>query len=264
MSSRLLIVKIGGNVIDQPDELHDFIEKFAAIPGKKILVHGGGKIASEVSEELGIPVKMIDGRRITDEASLKVATMVYAGLTNKTIVAKLQSMGCDAVGLSGADGNCIQTMKRPVKEIDFGYVGDIMHDSVNMASVKKFLDAGLTPVFSAITHNGLGQLLNTNADTIASALAVAMASVYETSLIYCFEKKGVLRDVNNEDSVIEEISHAEFERLKQIEVIADGMIPKLQNAFDALGKGVTSVHIGKADSLHLVNQRVSGTTLIIR
>lgn len=261
-SSRLLIVKIGGNVIDDPVAFQVFIENFSAIPGKKILVHGGGKSASDMSRQLGLEVKMVDGRRITDEETLKVAAMVYAGWTNKNLVAKLQAAGCNALGLSGADGNCIQTMKRPVKDVDYGLVGDILHDSVQVASIKKFLDAGLTPVFSAITHNGLGQLLNTNADTIASALAVAMTSMYEPSLIYCFEKKGVLRDVKNEDSVIQEMTFSEFTRLKENGVIAEGMIPKLQNAFDALAKGVISVHIGQADSLHMINQGRSGTALI--
>src|SRR5690606_2341188 len=156
-ASRLLIVKIGGNVIDNIEAQNDFIEKFAALPGKKILVHGGGKIASDLAGRLSIPVNMVEGRRITDEETLNVATMVYAGLINKTLVAKLQAAGCDALGLSGADGNSIQAIKRPVREIDYGLVGDIMHDSVNAAGIKKFLDAGFTPVFSAITHNGLGQ-----------------------------------------------------------------------------------------------------------
>src|SRR5690606_11992891 len=157
-ASRLLIVKIGGNVIDNVEALNDFIEKFATLPGKKVLVHGGGKIATDLAQQMGLPVNMVDGRRVTDAETLKIATMVYAGWTNKTLVAKLQAAGCDAVGLSGADGNVIQTMKRPVKDVDYGFVGDVMHDSVDVGSVKKFLDAGFTPVFSAITHNGQGQL----------------------------------------------------------------------------------------------------------
>lgn len=263
-SSRLLIVKIGGNVLDDPKSLDDFVEKFAALPGKKILVHGGGKIASNVAAQLGLEVKMLEGRRITDENMLKVTSMVYAGLTNKTLVAKLQAAGCDAVGLSGADGNAIQTMKRPVKDIDYGFVGDVMHDSVNVAAIKKFLDGSFTPVFSAITHNGLGQLLNTNADTIASALAIAMTSIYETSLIYCFEKKGVLRNLEDEDAVIKELTPGEFARLKVIKAISEGMIPKLDNAFEALGKGVFSIAIGQAESLHLIQQKQAGTHIINR
>lgn len=263
-ASRLLIVKIGGNVIDNIEAQNNFLESFAALPGKKILVHGGGKLATDLAGRMAVPVKMVEGRRITDDENLKIATMVYAGLINKTLVAKLQAAGCDALGLSGADGNAIQTMKRPVRDIDYGLVGDVMHDSVNVAGIKKFLDAGFTPVFSAITHNGLGQLLNTNADTIASALAVSMTSVYETSLVYCFEKKGVLRDINAEDSVIPEITQAEFESMKANNTVAAGMIPKLQNAFDAIGKGVSDVTIGSADSLHLIQQSRSGTRMVLR
>ncbi len=263
-ASRLLIVKIGGNVIDNAAALHDFLEKFSALPGKKILVHGGGKLATELSNKMGIPVNMVDGRRITDAETLKVATMVYAGWTNKNIVAKLQALDCDAIGLSGADGNTLQTMKRPVKELDYGFVGDIMHDTVNVANIKKFLDAGFTPVFSAITHNGQGQLLNTNADTIASAIAVAMTSIYETSLIYCFEKQGVLRDVNDEQSVISEISLMDFDRMQKVKAVAEGMIPKLQNAFDALGKGVSTVSIGHAESLHLIQNERAGTKIVLK
>lgn len=263
-ASRLLIVKIGGNVIDNDSALNDFVEKFAALPGKKILVHGGGKLASDLAGQLGVPVNMKDGRRITDNETLRIATMVYAGLTNKTLVARLQAAGCDALGLSGADGNVLQTMKRPVKEIDYGFVGDIMHDSVNVASIKRFLDGGFTPVFSAITHNGQGQLLNTNADTIASALAVAMTSIYETSLIYCFEKPGVLRDVNDERSVITEISQTDFERMQKIKAVAEGMIPKLHNAFEALMKGVSLVSIGHASAVHMIQQQQAGTRIVLR
>lgn len=263
-ASRLLIVKIGGNIIDDKGALQDFVEKFAALPGKKILVHGGGKLATSVATEMGIPVNMVDGRRITDEANLRIATMIFAGLTNKTIVAQLQANGCDAVGLSGGDGNVIQTMKRPVKDIDYGYVGDVMHDSVNVASIKKFLDGGFTPVFSAITHNGQGQLLNTNADTIASALAVAMTSIYETSLIYCFEKQGVLRDMKDDQSVMPELSMNDFERMKKIRSVAEGMIPKLQNAFDALSKGVATVSVGHASALHLIQNERAGTKVKIK
>lgn len=263
-ASRLLIVKIGGNVIDDPGSLMDFIEKFATIPGKKILVHGGGKLATRLADELHVPVNMVDGRRITDEETLRIATMVYAGWTNKMLVAQLQKSGCDAVGLSGADGNVIQTMKRPVKEIDYGLVGDVMHDSVNVANIKKFLDGGFTPVFSAITHNGQGQLLNTNADTIASALAVAMTSIYETSLIYCFEKPGVLRNMQDDQSVIPEMSLADFERMKKVNTVSAGMLPKLQNAFDALGKGVVSVSLGLASSLHVIQQAQAGTRIVLK
>ncbi|MCY4781115.1 acetylglutamate kinase [Sphingobacterium sp. UT-1RO-CII-1] len=262
MGSVIHIIKIGGNVIDDEEQLHLFLEKFAALQGKKILVHGGGKIATRVADSLGVEVKMLEGRRITDEKMLDVVTMVYAGLTNKKIVALLQKNNCDAVGLSGADGNVIKAVKRAVKQVDYGYVGDILFDSVNTLSLKKFLDAGFTPVFSAITHNGLGQLLNTNADTIASALAISLSKIYDTQLIYCFEKNGVLRDVSDESSVIKSINIEEFQRLKLDKVIFEGMIPKLDNAFEAISKGVKNVYIGNALNLHLYQQGEFGTCLL--
>lgn len=261
-NSTLNIIKIGGNVIDDDIQLETFLEKFAAIPGKKILVHGGGKIATRIASKIGLEAKMVEGRRITDKDMLEVVTMVYAGLTNKNIVATLQKYTCDALGLSGADGNVIKAVKRPVKEIDYGFAGDILADSVNSLAIKKFLDAGFTPIFSAITHNGNGQLLNTNADTIASALATAMAEHYETSLIYCFEKNGVLMDVNDESSVIEHITAKDFSLYRERGVISDGMIPKLQNAFDAINKGVKSVYVGNASNLHLFQQQKFGTCLV--
>lgn len=257
----LSIIKIGGNVIDDPQKLEAFLEKFSALSGKKILVHGGGKIATRIAADMGVEAKLVEGRRITDAEMLKVVTMVYAGLTNKSIVASLQKFGCDAIGLSGADGNAIKAVKRPVKEIDYGFVGDILVDSVNAPAIKRFLESGFVPVFSAITHNGHGQLLNTNADTIASALAVALAKLYDVSLLYCFEKNGVLRDVNNDASVIESIKSADFESLKAEKIIHDGMIPKMHNAFDAIGKGVKNVFIGNADNLHQYQQQQFGTRL---
>ena len=261
-NSTLHIIKIGGNVIDDAQQLEIFLEKFASVPGKKILVHGGGKIATRIASELGIEAKMVEGRRITDEKMLDVVTMVYAGLTNKNIVATLQKYNCDAIGLSGADGNVIKAVKRPVRQIDYGFAGDILADSVNPLAIKKFLDAGFIPVFSAITHNGNGQLLNTNADTIASALATALSDHYETALIYCFEKNGVLMNVEDENSVIENITAAEYQRYKDVGIISDGMVPKLDNAFDAINKGVRSVYIGNASNLHLFQQKKFGTCLI--
>ena len=262
MGSGLHIIKIGGNVIDDDVQLQSFLEKFAALQGKKILVHGGGKIATRIAADLGIEAKLVDGRRITDKQMLDVKTIVYAVLTNKHVVSSLQKFGCDALGLCGADGNTIKAIKRPIREIDYGYVGDILVDSVNTLSIKKFLEAGFTPVFSAITHNGLGQLLNTNADTIASALAVSLAKIYETKLIYCFEKDGVLRNVDDPESVIKSIKADEFEKLKAEEVIYEGMIPKLENAFEALGKGVKNVYIGNALYLHKYQQGEFGTCLL--
>lgn len=260
--SALHIIKIGGNVIDSPRELDDFLEKFSALSGRKILVHGGGKIATRLAGEIGIPVQMKEGRRITDAAMLDVVTMVYAGLTNKNIVASLQKFDCNAVGLCGADANVIKAVKRPVKEIDYGFVGDILADSVDPAPIKKLLEAEFIPVFSAITHNGNGQLLNTNADTIASSLAVALAPRYEVSLIYCFDKNGVLSDVNDEHSVIETIRASEFPILREKGTIHDGMVPKLFNAFQAIAKGVSNVYIGHASNLHLFQQQKFGTHLI--
>lgn len=261
MFSALYIVKIGGNVIDNPEGLSEFLHHFATLDGYKILVHGGGKIATRLAAELGIQAKLVDGRRITDGDMLRVVTMVYAGLTNKQLVAGLQARGCNALGLSGADGNSIMAVKRPVKEIDYGFVGDLQSDSVNTTSLTKLLDGGFTPVFSAITHDGNGQLLNTNADTIASALAVSMSASYATSLVYCFEKRGVLRDVKDEHSVIPQIQAGEFEALKTTGVIADGMIPKLHNAFDAIANGVSEVYIGHANDLHLLTHRTFGTRM---
>lgn len=260
-NSQLKIIKIGGNIIDNPGALESFLEKFSATMGKKILVHGGGRMATQLANQMGIKTQMIEGRRVTDKEMLDVVTMVYAGLINKNIVAALQKNKCDAIGLSGADINSIQTVKRPVKEIDYGYVGDVLHDSVNVLSIKKLLEAGFVPVFSAITHNGNGVLLNTNADTIASALAIALADRYEVSLVYCFEKKGVLRDVNDEKSLIKHICMDEYEELKNENVITHGMIPKIDNAFAAIEKGVDSVYIGHALNLHLFQNGSFGTKL---
>ncbi|MFA6276640.1 MAG: acetylglutamate kinase [Pedobacter sp.] len=259
---QLTIIKIGGNVIDNSENLHQFLLDFTALSGDKILVHGGGKIATELGESLGIEAKMVDGRRITDIETLRIVTMVYAGLINKNMVAQLQAKGCNAIGLTGADGNIIKAKKRPVKEIDYGYVGDLDQNSVSSTTLDNLLKAGLTPVLCAITHDGDSQLLNTNADTIASALAVAMSAIYETRLVYCFEKKGVLRDVNDDNSVVREIRADEFEGLKADGTVQGGMIPKLHNAFEAIKKGVSAVYIGKADELSELSNRLFGTKML--
>jgi len=261
MSRKLWVVKIGGNVIDHPEGLKRFLTNFAALRGDKILVHGGGKIATRMASDMGIKATMVEGRRVTDEAMLRVVTMVYAGLTNKQVVAALQAKACNAIGLSGADGNTIRTVKRPITAVDYGYVGDILPGSVDAEAISALIGSGFTPVFSAITHDGKGQLLNTNADTIASALAVALSGLYRTSLVYCFEKRGVLQDVHDEDSVIPEIRAAEFEGLKASGVIADGMIPKLHNAFEAIAKGVEEVCVGHADDLLLLPEQRFGTRM---
>ncbi|HCN82155.1 MAG TPA: acetylglutamate kinase [Sphingobacteriaceae bacterium] len=262
MGMKLYIIKIGGNVIDNSEKLHEFLKDFVALPGYKILVHGGGKMATQLADDMGIEAKMVEGRRITDIETLRIVTMVYAGLINKNIVAQLQFRNCNAIGLTGADGNTIRAKKRPVKDTDYGFVGDIDESSVSAEAIKKLLEDGLVPVFSAITHDGQGQLLNTNADTIASALAVALSGLYETSLVYCFEKKGVLKDVDDDFSLIPEIRFSEFETLKEEGTIAGGMIPKLHNAFEAIKNGVKDVYIGKAEELSAVNLNVFGTRLI--
>ncbi|RDY59433.1 acetylglutamate kinase [Flagellimonas nanhaiensis] len=242
MKQKLSIVKIGGNLIEDPKELYYLLHLFSKIRGNKILVHGGGKKATEIGEALGIKSKMVDGRRITDAQSLDVAIMVYGGLVNKKIVAQLQALGVNSVGLSGADANIIKAYKRLVNEVDFGFVGDV--EKVNTYSIFKILQAGLTPVFCALTHDGKGQLLNTNADTIASEIAIGMSNQFDTTLYYCFEKKGVLKDISNENSVIPFINSKKYERLLALKVINEGMLPKMHNCFNALRNQVSKVCIG--------------------
>ena len=242
MKQNLSIIKIGGNVIENKVELSKLLQSFSELNEPKILVHGGGKLATQLGKKLGIESKLIGGRRITDEKSLELITMVYGGLVNKNVVAELQSLDCNAIGLSGADGDTIQAHKRPVKEIDYGFAGDV--DGVSANTITKLLEAGLTPVFCAMTHDGNGQLLNTNADTIASELAIGMSANYETTLYYCFEKKGVLMDVNDNESVVKKINSASYQELLAQKVIADGMLPKMENCFHALKQNVHQVRIG--------------------
>ncbi|MBU2376818.1 MAG: acetylglutamate kinase [Bacteroidetes bacterium] len=267
-------MKIGGNVIDNSEKLHEFLKAFADLKGNKILVHGGGKMATKLATEMHIEAKMIDGRRITDIETLRIVTMVYAGLISKNLVTQLQMHGCNALGLCGADGNLIKAKKRPIQkikskidntfqEVDFGYVGDLDENAIQKENLSKLIDSGFIPVFSAITHDGESQLLNTNADTIASALAIGMSKQYKTSLVYCFEKKGVLLNVNDESSVIQEINPSKYEDLKAKGIIADGMLPKLHDAFEAINKGVKEVFIGKADDLEqLKSKGFFGTRLV--
>ena len=284
------VVKIGGNVVDNPELLREFVRDFAAMPGMKVLVHGGGVMASQMQKEMGMVPKMIEGRRVTDEQTLKVVTMVYAGWCNKNITALLQARGCNAIGLTGADGNAIKASKRPPlhveslgEDVDYGYVGDVSAQSVNAPFIYSLLSRGIVPVFNAINHDGNGNLLNTNADTIASSIAVAMANyryrtprevccrceecthcsddgrlTHETELIYCFEKDGVLMDKDDDGSVIPEIDKEQFTMLKERGVVADGMIPKLTNSFKAIDSGVARVVIKHARNL-LSNK---GTTLL--
>lgn len=247
MTERITVVKIGGNVIDDPAALKRFLQKFAALPGAKILVHGGGKLATRLAERLELKVQMVEGRRITDKGTLDVVTMVYAGLVNKQVVAGLQAAGCNALGLSGADGNIVRARRRPPQPVDYGFVGDI--ERVDAELLRRLLDGGLTPVFSAIMHDGEGGLLNCNADSVASALACAAARIAPTDLVFCFEKRGVLRDPDDEESLIAEITAESFEALRAEGVISRGMIPKVENALKAVKEGVRSVAIKHADDL---------------
>ena len=259
LGGALFVVKIGGNIIDDSNALDIFLDQFATIKEPKILIHGGGKLATEMASTLHIPQQMIDGRRITDDATLKVVTMVYAGFINKNIVAKLQAKTCDAIGLTGADGNIIVAKKRIVKDIDYGFVGDVVQ--VNNPFIKKILDNNNTPVIAPITHDGTGQLLNTNADTIANEIAKAMAEDYDVQLIYCFDKKGVLANLNDENSVIKLITKENFDALKKDTIVHEGMIPKIENALQAVGAGVQSVSIGHGFELNEMIKGEAGTNI---
>lgn len=256
---KLSIIKIGGNIIEDEKSLDAFLKLFSNLEGKKILVHGGGKRATHIASKLGIESKMVDGRRITDKETLEVITMVYGGLVNKNMVAKLQTLNTNAIGLTGADINSIQSDKRPVKEINFGFVGDIK--KVNHRNIDKLIQADFTPVFCAITHDGNGQLLNTNADTITSQVAIGMSNIYETSIYYCFELNGVLQDFSDKNSVIKIINSDTYKKLLKNNIISDGMIPKLDNCFDAVKNGVQKVHIGNTTMLTKENDNYTTITL---
>ena len=240
--SKLNIVKIGGNVIENSKLLESFLKDFANLKGDKILVHGGGKEASKLAEKLGVNVNIVDGRRITDSSSLEVITMVYGGKINKFIAAKLQGLNCNAMGLSGADGNSIIGVKRSIKEIDYGFVGDI--DKINTSLFKLLLENKIIPVCCAMSHDGNGQLLNTNADTIASVLAIELSKLYDVTLSYCFEKKGVLTIEESGQKLLELITPTSYTKLKSRGIINSGMIPKIDNCFNALKSGVEIVKIG--------------------
>jgi len=245
----LHIIKIGGNVIDSEQDLAAFLTDLSKIQGPKLLVHGGGKLATALSKKLEIPSQLVDGRRITDAETLKVVTMVYAGWINKHIVAQLQGLGTNAIGLSGADGHCIRSTRRQAQQIDYGFVGDVSAEGVNTTFFASLLQQGIVPVLSAITCDAQGQLLNTNADTLASVLAIALSKHYTVSLVYCFEKKGVLRDKDNNDSVITSIDPAEYITLKAQGIVNEGMLPKLDNAFAARQQGAGSVVLAHAADL---------------
>lgn len=267
MKEKLYIVKIGGNIIDDEEKLSSFLVSFSDLSEKKILIHGGGKLANSLAKDLHIPQQQIDGRRITDEATLKIVTMVYAGLINKKIVAKLHSLQCNAIGLCGADGNILLAHKRPVTSagIDYGYVGDV--DVVSADAIQNLLKSFDTLIFAPITHDGKGQLLNTNADTIAKEIAIGMSELYETKLVYCFEKNGVLMEKEDDHSVIPEIDNTYYQQLLRMKnkkgeaVIVEGMLPKLSNAFATLEAGVGSVVIGNALDLEKIVKGEAGTKM---
>lgn len=253
------LIKIGGNIIDNPSELEKFLTDFSKIEGHKILIHGGGKSATKMAENIGLVPQMIDGRRITDAAMLDVVVMIYAGQINKNIVAQLQAKNNNAIGFSGADGNLIQSTKRNHPTIDYGFVGDVKQ--VNTSLLATLLENNIVPVFCAITHDTNGQLLNTNADTIASELAIALSEKFEVTLTYCFEKQGVLSDSEDDDSIITEINAELYEKLKAEKVIHSGMIPKLDNCFNSLLKGVQTIKIGHHKML--LNPDVLHTTITL-
>ena len=260
---QLLVIKIGGNVIDNPAALESFLKNFSTINTKKILVHGGGKIATKIGDQLGIQSNYINGRRVTDAETIDLVTMVYGGLVNKKIIAKLQSLQCNALGLTGADANLIPAVKRPlvypkltegnaageISPIDYGFVGDVDGAALGIQNLEILLSNNFTLVFAPLTHDRNGQILNTNADTIASTLAVGLSKKYAVRLIYCFEKKGVLENVADANSVIPLITKEKYDQLVTENKLFDGIIPKIDNAFDAIDNGVKEVLIGDADDL---------------
>jgi len=248
-SEKLTVIKVGGAVLEDEASLTGFLDRFVALPGLKILVHGGGRAATKLSEKLNVESKLVEGRRITDADTLEIVTMVYGGLVNKKTVAALQSKGCNAGGFTGADMNLISANKRPVKDIDYGFVGDVTQ--VNQKLLAILLKSGITPVIAPLTHDGKGQLLNTNADTIASSIAGTMSKQYAVSLIFCFEKPGVLSDPDDESSVIPNLSPESYQSFKDQGIIHSGMIPKIDNSFDALHEGVKQVIITSASTLDI-------------
>lgn len=254
----LSIVKIGGNIVDNPEALESFLYDFHQLEGHKLLVHGGGIMASKMAKQLGIETKMLNGRRITDEETLKLVTMVYAGWGNKNIVALLQKMGCNAIGLSGADANTIPAIRRSPVPIDFGFAGDPDPNKTNTGFISQLIESGITPVFCAITHDGNGSLLNTNADTIAYTVATALSEKYGVTIYYCFEKEGVLKDVNDPESLIPTMTKEEYEAYKRQGFIVEGMIPKLDNSFRAIEQGVSEVVVLHAKNLLLGKGTILG------
>ncbi len=259
---KLFVIKIGGNIIDNQTALSKFLSSFASANANKILIHGGGKIATQIGDKLGIESKYINGRRITDSETIDLVTMVYGGLVNKKIVTQLQSFNSNAIGLTGADANIIPATKRPVKEIDYGFAGDVNAANINSSVLDVLLRQNITPVIAPLTHDGKGQILNTNADTIASSLAVALSKLYDVRLIYCFEKKGILTDVEDDNSVINLITKEKYKELLGEKKLFDGIIPKIDNAFAAIDNGVKEVLIGHAeDLLQNLTETTQGTLI---
>ena len=247
MKEKITIIKVGGKIVEEAATLAGLLDRFAAIEGRKVLIHGGGRSATRMAERLGIESRMVDGRRITDEATLQVVTMVYGGLVNKNIVAGLQARGVNALGLTGADCNIITAHKRPVKTIDYGFVGDV--DSADGKMLSNLIEQGITPIVAPLTHDGKGNMLNTNADTMAAETAKALAKHYDVTLIYCFELPGVMRDPEDADSLIATITGESYSLLLADGTISGGMIPKMENAFNAIENGVAKVIITKADAI---------------
>lgn len=245
---KLVLIKVGGKIVEEENTLRQLLKDFAAIEGHKVLVHGGGRSATKLAAELGVETKMVNGRRITDADMLRIVTMVYGGLVNKNIVAKLQALGVNALGLTGADMNLIRSEKRPVKEVDYGYVGDVKE--VNAELLAGLIKQGIVPILAPLTHDKEGHLLNTNADTIAGEAAKALAKYFEVTLMFCFEKKGVLMDENDDESVIPEINREAFKKYVDQGIIQGGMIPKLENAFQAIDAGVRRVVITQASEIN--------------
>lgn len=244
---KLTVIKVGGKIVEEPETLNRLLSDFSALPGYKVLVHGGGRSATQLAARLGIESHMVNGRRITDAETLKVVTMVYGGLVNKNIVAGLQAKGVNAIGLTGADMDVIRSVKRPVQEVDYGFVGDVTQ--VNTDLLVSLIHQGVVPVMAPLTHDGAGHLLNTNADTIAGETAKALARHFEVTLVYCFEKKGVLRDADDDDSVIPVITPELFRKYVEQGIIQGGMIPKLENSFSAVAAGVHQVIITLATAI---------------
>lgn len=252
----LVVIKVGGKIVENPNTLKQLLADFSEIDGYKVLVHGGGRSATALAEQLGIETRMVNGRRITDRNMLQIVTMVYGGLINKNVVTGLQALGINALGLTGADLNYMRSEKRPVKEVNYGFVGDVKE--VNGAILADLIEKGITPVLAPLTHDKKGNLLNTNADTIAGEASKALAKFFDVTLVFCFEKKGVLADENDENSVIEHINPDSFQKLITDGVISGGMIPKIENSFDALKAGVKKVVITRAD---LIKEKNLGTTI---